>query len=72
MTGPATAVGMAVLATPLPTHDWQFWVTSGVALGAAVYLVSRLVPVPWITSRRKKRRMRTKATLTIGGKAVGK
>ena len=59
-----------VLATTMPTHDWQFWVTSGLALAAAVYLLSKVVPVPWLTARRKRRRMRAKATLTIGGKAV--
>lgn len=62
----------ALLAASLPTHDWQFWVTSALALCAAIYLLSKMVPVPWLSARRKKKRMRTKATLTIGGKAVGK
>jgi hypothetical protein len=59
-----------VLAASLPVHDWQFWVASGLALAAAVYLLSKLVPVPWLSKKRKQRRQRTKATLTIGGKVV--
>ncbi len=61
---------LSLQGTTFPVHDWQFWVTTGIALAAAIYLASKLLPVPWLSARRKKKRMRTKATLTIGGKAV--
>ncbi len=46
----------------LPIHDWQFWVVSGLAAAALLYLARGLIP------GRKKRRGGTRATLTISGK----
>lgn len=47
----------------LPTHDWQFWVVSGLAAAALVYLCRGLLP------GRKNRRRGRRATLTISGKS---
>lgn len=49
-----------------PTHDWQFYVATGIALLAILWLFRRFLPG---ASRRKKRRGR-RASLTIEGRAV--
>jgi hypothetical protein len=60
----------APTAAPLPTHDWQFWIVTGVVVLAAVYLLSMVVPIPVLSARRTRKRSQSKATLTIGGRAV--
>ena len=48
-----------------PTHDWQFFVATGIALIAVLYLGRRFLP----RFGRKPRRSR-RTTLTVEGKAV--
>lgn len=50
-----------------PVHDWQFWVATAIALGAAMWLVRAVTP--W-GKRRKRRGSGKRATLTVKGKAV--
>jgi len=47
----------------LPVHDWQFWVVTVAALGAAAVIVRNLWP-------RKRRRRARRATLTVEGKPL--
>ncbi len=56
------------IASSFPVGDWQFWVATLLALGALVYLLRKIVPV--VLPKRKKRRSR--ATLTVEGRAVGR
>jgi hypothetical protein len=49
-----------------PVHDWQFWVVTAAFALAGGWMLRGLLPRRW---RRKKG---TRATLTVGGKAVGK
>lgn len=56
------------IASSFPVGDWQFWVATLLALGALVYLLRKVVPV--VLPKRKKRRSR--ATLTVEGRAVGR
>jgi predicted permease len=50
-----------------PIGDWQFWVVTAAALVAALWLLRALVPRRF---RRRARRRGTRASLTVGGKAV--
>lgn len=57
----------------MPTHDWQFWVATMIALGAGVVVVRMVVPAGvWsrVLGRRQTRGKR--ASLTVEGKSVGK
>lgn len=54
-----------------PWHDWQFWVATALALGAAAWVVKNLFGVLFEGSRAKRRRRARRATLTIEGKAPG-
>ena len=57
--------GSLYLAAALPTGDWQFWIVTAALLAAAGYLLR-----PAIGKLRGKRGTSTKATLTVGGKAM--
>ncbi len=46
----------------MPINDWQFWVVTLIAIGALWMLKRTLLP----------KKKGTKATLTVGGKPVGK
>lgn len=63
----------------LPTHDWQFWIVSALALVAAIWLLRGVVPV-WgfvagavgrALGRSPRLKGERRATLTIGGKRPG-
>jgi len=47
----------------MPVHDWQFWVVTLAGLIAALWLIRLVLP---------KKSRGTKASLTVGGKPVGK
>lgn len=47
----------------MPVDDWQFWVVTVAGLLAAVWLIRLVLP---------KKKRGTKASLTVGGKPVGK
>jgi hypothetical protein len=47
----------------MPVHDWQFWVVKLVGAIAALWLVRLVLP---------KKKKGTRASLTVGGKPVGK
>jgi len=47
----------------MPIDDWQFWVVTVAGLLAALWLVRLVLP---------KKKRGTKASLTVGGKPVGK
>lgn len=51
-----------------PVHDWQFWVVTALALGAAVYLLRGVIP--GLKKRRSGKSQRT--SLTVGGRSVGR
>ena len=53
----------------MPINDWQFWVVSLLALGAAVVM---LKPVLARVARRGSRQASTRASLTIEGRQVGR
>ncbi len=53
-----------------PVGDWQFWVVTLAAFVAAVWLLAKVLP--WRRVLGKPKRKGTRATLTVGGKAVGK
>jgi hypothetical protein len=55
-----------------PVHDWQFWVVTGVALVAALWLLRAILPIPWIQKRRRAKRTQHRATLTVEGRTVAK
>ncbi len=48
-----------------PTHDWQFYVATGIAILAALYLGRRFLP-----RFGRKRRAGRRTTLTVEGKIV--
>lgn len=52
----------------MPTHDWQFWVVSAVALAAAAWIIRSLARV--IYPRKSRRGRSSRATLTVAGKPV--
>jgi hypothetical protein len=47
----------------MPVNDWQFWVVTAAGLLAALWLLRMVLP---------KKKRGTKASLTVGGKPVGK
>ena len=47
---------------PFPIHDWQFWVATALALGAAWWLLKGTIP------RKTRKSKGRRATLTIEGK----
>lgn len=49
----------------MPVHDWQFWVTTLVALMALGYLLRNVVPVPFWSKRAKRKQHERRATLTV-------
>lgn len=49
----------------MPWGDWQFWIVTVAALGAAAWLLRG-----WLPSVRSAKRTQRRATLTIGGKPV--
>ncbi len=49
----------------MPVHDWQFWVTTLVALMALGYLLRNIVPVPFWSKRAKRKQHERRATLTV-------
>lgn len=55
-----------------PLHDWQFWVVTGAALLAALWLLRGILPIPWLKRRRRRRRQSRSATLTVGGKTISR
>lgn len=56
-----------LLSASLPTHDWQFWATTAIALVALLWLLRGVLPIPFL-KRRKKRGKRV--SITVGGKSV--
>lgn len=52
-----------------PLGDWQFWVASGLALLALLWLLRGLIPWRRLLGRPAKRRGR-RATLTLDGVPV--
>ncbi len=62
----------------MPTHDWQFWVVTGLAALAGLYLLRAVLPqrvlakLPsFLAGKRGKAGRQTRATLTVGGRAMG-
>ena len=53
-----------------PVDDWQFWVATAIALLAAAWLLRGVLPIPYLSKRRKRRRGQTRATLTVEGRRV--
>lgn len=53
---------------PFPVADWQFWVVTLIALGAASWIAVKLFPRRLLGKRRRPPARR--ATLTIGGRPV--
>jgi hypothetical protein len=51
-----------------PVHDWQFWLVTALALGAAAWLLRGVLPIG--SRRRRARRGQRRATLTVDGRAV--
>ncbi|MBL4809917.1 MAG: hypothetical protein JKY43_07675 [Phycisphaerales bacterium] len=47
----------------MPIHDWQFWVVTAAGVFAALWLIRLVLP---------KKKRGTRASLTVGGKPVGK
>ncbi|MGJ8635329.1 MAG: hypothetical protein ACSHX5_00590 [Phycisphaerales bacterium] len=47
----------------MPVDDWQFWVVTAVGVIAALWLIRMVLP---------KKKKGTRASLTVGGKPVGK
>lgn len=48
-----------------PTHDWQFFVATGIALAALAFLFRRFIPF-----RRRSAGRRRQTALTIEGRLV--
>lgn len=55
---------------PFPLHDWQFWVASVLALGAAWWLLRGFLGT--VFPRRRRRSKGRRATLTIEGRPPSK
>jgi hypothetical protein len=49
----------------MPVDDWQFWVTTLVALMALGYLLRNVLPVPFFSKRAKRKKHERRATLTV-------
>lgn len=54
----------------MPTHDWQFWIVSALALCGLLYILRAVLPAQWNPLRRKGKGVKT--TLTISGKTPPK
>jgi hypothetical protein len=52
----------------IPYQDWQFWVTTLLALIAGGYLLRNILPVPFFSRRARARRQEKSATLTVSAK----
>lgn len=52
----------------LPWHDWQFWVATGAALAALLWIARGPIS-RWVLGRGRRGRTR-RATLTVEGRAV--
>lgn len=50
-----------------PTHDWEFWVASAIALFAAAYLLRNILPIPFLSARSKRKQRERRVTLTVEG-----
>lgn len=50
--------------------DWQFWVVTLAVVIAAGYMLRNVLPVPFFSSRAKRKKTEHKATLTVQGKSV--
>lgn len=53
----------------LPVHDWQFWVVSGAAALALLYMIRSAVGL-LLPKRRRKRARGRRTTLTVKGRSV--
>lgn len=53
-----------------PVHDWQFWVVTLAAVVAVGVILRAMLPAKINPFKRKK--VGQRATLTVGGKPVGK
>ncbi|MBL0926294.1 MAG: hypothetical protein IBJ11_01405 [Phycisphaerales bacterium] len=60
------------MTTALPYTDWQFWAVTAAAAAAGVWLLRGIIPIPWLSRRRRQSRQSHKATLTLGGRPVGR
>lgn len=56
----------------LPTGDWQFWVATAIFVAAVAWFLRGVLPIPWLSKRRKAARQSKRVTLTVGGKPAGK
>ena len=56
-------------AMSLPVDDWQFWVVTLLCVGAAWWLLRDIIPIPYLTKRRRRRRGEKRAKLTISAKS---
>ena len=50
-----------------PIHDWEFWVATGIAIFAAAWLLRGVLPIPFLTSRMKRKKHERRVTLTVEG-----
>jgi len=61
---------MRILAA-LPVDDWQFWVVTVLAAGAAFVVARMVLPPGFLPKRLRRRKGEKRATLTVGGAAPG-
>jgi hypothetical protein len=54
----------------LPIDDWQFWVATAIAAGALWIVLRMLFPSGIPFTKKRRSRGRTRATLTVKGRAV--
>ena len=54
----------------LPVGDWQFWVVTGLALAAVLWMLRGVVPVPFLTARYRRKKRERRVNLTVGGRTV--
>lgn len=54
-----------------PTHDWEFWVASAIALFAAAWLLRNILPIPFLSARSKRKQRERRVTLTVKGQKPG-
>lgn len=50
-----------------PIHDWEFWVATAIFLFAAAWLLRGVLPIPWLSSRMKRKKHERRVTLTVEG-----
>ena len=55
-----------ILAFSLPVDDWQFWVATVIAIGAAYFVARMILPRGWFPGGKKA--PSRKVTLTIDGR----